>query len=339
MGYARFAAIAAAVVGSSFALHGRADTVTLINGDKLTGKIGQVTSSQIKFDSPALGTISIDVSKVATYEFDREVAVQPRNEPKITGKPTGDAGTIKVNDKTYAYNQIKYINPPAEDWNGALVANFLMERGNTNNLAFGVEADAQLRRDNDRVDDRTTFQASYNFGQSGGGSSATPVVTDTDKWMASGKYDSFWNEKLYGYVSGKLEHDRIAELYYRVSPGFGLGYQWFETPKVKFNTEAGLTYIHEEFDPSGANDSAALRLAYNYTNQLNDRVSLFHNLEYLPAFEDPGDYLLNTDIGVRMNFTANFFGQFKVLYKRDSTPAEEALKNDVQYMVGVGWSF
>lgn len=339
MGHARLAAIVAAVVGSSFATGANADTVTLINGDKLNGKIGQVTSTQIKFSSPVLGNITIDVSKVATYEFDREVAVQPRNEPKLTGIPTGDAQTIKVNDKTYAYNQIKYINPPAEDWSGAIVANFQLERGNTNNLSLGIQADAQLRRDNERVDDRTTVKAQFNFGQSGGGSSGAPISTDTDNWQIDGKYDNFWNEKLYGYVSGKLEHDRIADLYYRVSPGVGLGYQWFETPKVKFNTEAGLNYIHEQFDPTGTNDSAALRLAYNYTNQLNDRLSLFHNLEYLPAFEDPGDYLLNSDIGMRMNFTDRFFGQFKIQYKRDSTPAEEALKNDVQYMVGVGWSF
>lgn len=334
----RIAALAAAVLSSLSAI-GFADTVTLNNGDKLTGTIGRVSGTELELDSPALGALKIDLAKVASYQFDRDVAVKPKDAPTLTGKPSGDASNVKVNDQTFTYGQVKFINPPAVEWRGAIVANFLLERGNTNSFSVGVDADAQLRRETDLNDDRTTLSASYNFGQSGGGAGGSDVTTDTDNWMVGGKYDNFWTEKWYGYATAKLEHDRIAALYYRVTPGVGIGYQWFETPTMKFDTEAGINYIREEYDPEGSDDAIAGRLAYHYENELTDTVLLFHNLEYLPAFEDPGDYLLNTDIGVRAKFTEDFFGQIKVLYKRDSTPAEGALKNDLQYMIGVGWQF
>ncbi len=330
------AALATAVTISTTA---NADTVVLNNGDTLNGKIGRVTASEIQFQSPAFGSITIPTANVSKYTFDKPVPVQPKGAPVVTEQVTGTATGLTVGNQTYTYGQIKAVNPPAQEWKGAILGNFSLARGNTNKFVIGAEAATSLRRNDAVYDDRTTLSGAYNFGESGGGSSGDDKVTDTDNWNIFAKHDRFWTDQLYGYVVGKLEHDRIADLYYRVSPGVGVGYQWIETPTTKLSGEAGVTYIHEEFDPSGTNDEIALRLAYNYTHQINDRVSFFHTLEFLPAFSDPSDYILNTDVGLRAKLTDNFFSQFKLLYKRDSTPAEGAGKNDLLYTIGVGWEF
>jgi putative salt-induced outer membrane protein YdiY len=329
------AATAAAVCSSAL----RADTVVLSNGDTLNGKIGLVTSSGMKFNSPAFGDVTIPLKNITRYTIDQPTRVQPRGEDAVEGPVSGDSTTVTVGERKYAVSDIKAINPPRQDWTGAVVGNFSLARGNTNKFTVGAEANAALRRDDAFNNDRTSFGGAYNFGQSGGGPGGEDTVTDTDNWNVFGKYDNYWSPVWYGYVGAKLEHDRIADLYYRVSPGIGLGYQWLETPKVNFRTEAGVTYIHEEFDPSGSEDSVALRLAYVYNNKLTDDLTLFHTLEYLPAFDNPADYILNTDIGLRASLTADFFAQFKILYKRDSTPAEGALENDLLYTIGVGWNF
>lgn len=329
-------AATAAVVCASLA---HADTVVLSNGDTLNGTVGLISGDSMKFTSPAFGEVSIPLAKIKTYTIDAPTRVQPRGEPSVTGPVKGDTNSVTVGEKTYALSDVKSVNPPAQEWTGALVANLSLARGNTNKFVIGAEAAAVLRRDDETHNDRTSFGGAYNFGESGGGASGTDKVTDTDNWNVFGKYDKYWDEKWYGYVGAKLEHDRIAALYYRIAPGVGVGYQWFETEKMKFRTEAGLTYIHEEFDPSGTNDSLAVRFAYAYDNKLTDDLSLFHTLEYLPAIDDPADYILNTDIGLRANLTEDFFAQFKILYKRDSTPAEGSLENDLLYTIGVGWNF
>lgn len=331
-----YCAVAALAASSSLVL---ADTVTFKNGDKLTGKIGLISGSDLKLNTPALGDVTVKLSEVAAYRIDTPVVVQPKDGPALLGQVSGDGANVKVNDATYALGQLKSVNAPPDKWTGKVLVNFALSRGNTNNFVIGGQADAMKRRDTDTHDDRLTFHAEYNFGQSGGGSGGVPNTTDTDNWQTFGKYDQFYSEKFYGYATVKVEHDRIADLDYRLTPGVGLGYQWIETPATKFSTEAGLSYVREVYGHDGDNDYLSLRLAYHVDHQFSAMVDAFHNLEYLPAVDDPGDYNLNADAGLSFKIVGNWTSQLKVEFKRDSTPAEGALKNDLQFLLGVGYSF
>jgi putative salt-induced outer membrane protein YdiY len=316
-----------------------ADTITLNNGDKLNGKIGLMTAKEIVFQSPALGEMKIKTDKVAGYTFDGPVRVQPKSGPSLTAAVSGDNKSVTAGPTTYAFGQIRSVNAPASDWSGSLVANFSLARGNTNRFTLGGEGVLVLRRDNDAHNDRTAFGAAYNYGETGGGSAGGASVTDTDNFFVSGKYDRFIADHFYAYAAARLEHDRIADLDYRLGPGVGVGYQWIESPGTNFVTETGVTYIHEQFAGGDTNDTVALRLAYRFDHKLTSSIKVFHTLEYLPAFDDPTDFILNTDLGLRAALTEKFFAQFKVLYKHDSTPAENATDDDLLYTIGVGWEF
>jgi len=316
-----------------------ADSVTFKNGDKLTGKIGTITGDSMKLHTDGLGDVSVKMSEVADYKIDTPAVVEPKSGGTLLGDVSGTKDTVKVGDDSYPLAQIKYVNPPEEKWHGQVIANFALARGNTNKFTAGAVADLNKRRDNWQNDDRFTFHAEYNYGRSGGGSGNQPPVVDTDNWMGFGKYDRFWTDKLYGYVTAKIEHDTVADLDYRISPGIGLGYQWLETPKDHFNTEAGFSYVREAYGNDGSTDYVSLRLAYHYDHQFNDYVNAFHNLEWLPAIDDPSDYNLTTDAGLNVKVWGNLTSNFRVEYKRDSTPAEAALKNDLQFMLGFGYSF
>ncbi len=100
-----------------------------------------------------------------------------------------------------------------------------------------------------------------------------------------------------------------------------------------------MSYVYEDYSSDGTDDRVALRLAYHLTKQLNDSVSLFNDVEWLPAFSNPADYNLNADAGVRAKLTGSLFSEFKVLYQRDSTPAPGAQKDDLTFMLSVGWQF
>jgi putative salt-induced outer membrane protein YdiY len=332
--------VAASLIASAaFASHVLADSVVLTNGDTLHGKIGAVTASGLKLNSDALGDITIQTAKVASYKIDEPVVVQMKDGPPVTAAVSGDAKQIQVGDEAYTFDTVKSVNPPPSKWTGAVLANFALARGNTNKSTVGVDAKAGYRREDYLHNDRLTLEGQYNFGQSGGGAGGEEVVTDTDNFQLAGKYDKFWTQKFYGYVTNKIEHDRIADLYYRLGPNAGVGYQWVETPVTNFFTETGVGYVFERFDDGTNNDYASLRLAYHFERALGDKVAAFHNLEYLPSIENPGDYNLKTDAGIRVKIFSNFIGQFKIEYKRDSTPANEALKNDLLYLVGFGWQF
>ena len=264
-----------------------ADTIVLKNGDTVHGTIGQVSEKEIKFHSDAFGDVTIDQAKVASYKIDTPVVVQRKDAAPITASVSGQDQQLKVDDQPYTFKQIKSVNAPPEKWTGSAVANFALARGNTNNFTVGADLNAILRRDDYNVNDRTTLSGEYNYGESGGGAGHDPQVTNTDNWNIFGKYDRFWTDQLYGYAAMKVEHDRIAALDYRLSPSVGIGYQWIESPATNFFTEAGVGYVGEKYDNDGTNDYASLRFAYHLDHAFSDKVSGFHDVEYLPAIDNP----------------------------------------------------
>lgn len=336
------AVLCAAAVVSSSAAPARADTVTLANGDKLNGTVGQIMGGKMKFTSPVLGEVTIDMNNVASFEVagDTPAAlVQPKGATPTTREALagGTKEELRTRDgKVYRFEQLRAVNPPPQKWTGSILANVSVARGNTNTIEAGGNVNAELRRDDQFHDDRFTLNAAYRYGDTGTGEER--VVT-RDNWDGNFKYDRFFNDKLFGFANIKVEHDNIARLEYRLTPGVGVGYQWVETPTTNFSTEIGISYVYEKFSGQEINDFVGPRFAYHIDHKLRDNLTLFHNLEYLPAFADVGDYNLAADAGVRVGIAQGFFTEVKVEFKRDSMPAETAEKNDLRYVVGVGWAF
>ena len=315
-----------------------ADEVILKNGDKLTGSIGQISGGTLVLTSPILGSLTIKLTDVQSYTTSSPATVQLKSghtfsSPIVSGTTTQ---ITTADNRTTPLEVVKIVNPPPEKWTGAIVFNGTLNRGNTNNEAAGLSANAALRRDNPEINDRFTLNTDYNFGKTGRGSNST---TNVDNLDAGAKYDRFFDPKLYGYGMVDYLHDRIANLNVQLTPGAGLGYQWSETPAFNFNTEGGISYVYEDFNGGGVNQQADFRLGYHLTSKINDKVSIFHDTEYLAAYDDPADYLINSDAGIRADFTKNFFSQFKVVYRRNDRPASGALKDDLSFLLGVGWSF
>ena len=138
----------------------------------------------------------------------------------------------------------------------------------------------------------------------------------------------------------RAERDRIADLDLRFTPSLGVGYQWYETPTFNLSTEAGLAWVYEDFRDGGSDDHFAARLAYHVDWTPYQAVTLFHNLEWLPAFDGPfRDYNLNGDAGLRATIFQGFFAEAKAELRYDSRPAPGAEKEDIRYLLAVGWSF
>lgn len=323
----------------------RADEVLFNNGDRLSGKIVSVEGGKMTIDSKIGGTIKVDVTDVKTFTTDAPIEIRTKDGQRMTAKTTaGDtAGTVKVEGgtgataggapRTVQVENMKYVNF-SEAWTGDLVVGALFARGNTYADQVNISGDLGRRTEQDRW----TFTAGYNFGRQrdpGTGNKSTTA----DNWYGTAKYDYFLNEKLYAFGSFRYEHDRIADLDYRLTPGLGLGYQWVETPALFFNTEAGLAYVAEKYKDGDTNDFIAGRLAYHLKKTINDKAAFFHNLEYYPSLERFDDYLIITDAGVRFTLTTKMFAEYKAEFRYDATPAAGASRSDLRHIVGVGWQF
>jgi putative salt-induced outer membrane protein YdiY len=318
-----------------------ADEILFLNGDRLTGKITAADGGKITIKTDTAGDVSVDLSKVKTFSTDEPVVVKSGDtvvRAKVTAGPDGTIQVVPLEGgaaQVVALKDLTQINPPPVKWTGSLTANALVTRGNSHTENLGASFNALRRSERDRI----TLGAAYYYGRQEDKDTGEESTT-VDNWFLFGKYDYFFTKKLYGYGSLRLEQDHIADLDLRLTASGGAGYQWYETPTFNFNTEAGLAWVYEDFKNQDSDDHFAARLAYHVDYKPHPALILFHNLEWLPAFDGPfDDYNLNLDAGLRATIVKSFFAEFKIDFRYDSTPARGAEKEDVRYLVGIGWSF
>ena len=334
------AAVAFVLLAATPAL---ADEVIFLNGDRLTGKIVSAAAGKLILKTDAAGDVTIDLSKVKTFSTEEPVLVKRAGEAPAqrTRVGAGADGQVQTEAAPGAAAQavpikdIATISPAVAVWHGSFSLNGLFTSGNTETQQIGFLAGLSKRWEHDRL----TFGAEYAYGRQKDPDSGEKDTT-VDFGRISGKYDHFFTQKFYGYALAKAEHDGVADLQYRFSPGVGAGYQWFERPTFNLATEAGLAYVYEKFEGQDANDFLGPRLAYAVDWTPVTPLKLYHTLEYLPSFEDfTGDYLLNIVAGAKVKIAKSFFGDFRFEYAYDSTPARGREKADTRVLLGVGWEF
>jgi len=317
----------------------RADEVVFKNGDHLTGKL-TYDGSKLLIDTPSAGKVEVDLKKVKTIASDGPMDVVLADGTKIHGKavagpdgqltlaPEGDAPARGI-----AFADVKKINPPAVKWTGSVLVGGTMTRGNTKTESLNAAAHAVLRRENDR----TTLDATYLYGREhvpGDG-----IHETQNNWAVEGKYDYFFSPRAYAYGDVRAERDVIAGLDLRLTPGVGAGYQWVDEPKLKFNTEGGVSYLYRSYSNDGTDESVSLRLAYHFNAKINDKVAFIHDLEYFPGLNRLDNYLITSDAGIRTTLTEKMFAEFRIEWRYDSKPAPGKTYNDLRYILGVGWNF
>ena len=330
----------AIAVGMSSAA--RADEVLFNNGDRLSGKVLSAEGGKLKIKTAVAGEVTVELKDVKTFTTDEPIELRTKDQQVITAPATKseNAGAVSVAGagdapaRDVSFEDVKYVNFD-QTWTGSLIGGALFARGNTHANQANVSFDAVRRT----IDDRLTFGGAYNFGRQKDPDTGEKQTT-VDNWFAAGKYDYFITERFYWFTSLRYEKDRIAELDRRVIPGVGIGYLWFDEADFKFDTEAGLAYVSEKFEDGSHNDAMSARLAYHLKKDFwDDKVNLFHNVEYFPSLERLDDFLVIADVGVRAAMTERMFTEYKIEYRYDASPAEGLDHTDLRHVIGVGWKF
>jgi putative salt-induced outer membrane protein YdiY len=331
-----------------------ADEVRLTNGDRVTGTIVRVVDGKMTMKSEVLGDLAIPMKSVATFATDAPVEIH-LGDGAVLHQPVAaaedgrirTAGGTVVGPQTVPLASIAAVNPAYGHWSGSLSAGALVTRGNSETESFNAAVEAVRRGERDRL----SLGASYLYASQKDENGQDQ--TTADAWRVEGQYDYFVTKRLYPYARMLVERDRPAEVLLRLIPGAGLGYEWLQGPTWFLETEGGLAWRYEELDcendPPPApprcrdrtttDENVSGRLAYGTKWKPREGLTLFHDLEYFPSFEDAGDFFLDADAGLRVALWAGLFSELKAEWRHDQTPAMDAKRNDFRYLLNVGWSF
>lgn len=319
----------------------KADEVRLRNGDRVSGKITAIESGKLVFQTASFGLVKIPVNEITGLSSDSVVTIEFKDGGYATGRLSSSGnGLINLTGKNdtrsaFRLTAVKSVHPgsklpvPAFKWKGRLNLGASQSSGNTENWAVNVDAGAKGRGEKDRI----VLSAAYNRESSDG-------VDTADNARLAAEYDRFLSKKWFVALQGSAEHDNFADLNLRTTIGAGAGYQIIETEQTDLSIEAGPTYVNEDLQTTPDRDFIAGRWALNFEMYVFDKFAqLFHNHVGLVNMERTSDVLIKTRQGARIPFKNSFNVTAQANWDHDTEPPPGSEKNDMRYILSVGYSW
>jgi putative salt-induced outer membrane protein YdiY len=312
-----------------------ADEVQLRNGDRITGRVVQLAGGTLTFKTP-LGDLKIPWAQVAALTVSQTLRITLASKETRTitaiaaaepGRVTLDpGGPVAVTDIV----AIRPIEPPVTIAGGAN-AGILGSSGNTHVNNLRVDADAAIRQRANRY----TASAAVNRAE------ASDVETARN-WTTSLNYDRFLTTRLFLNANSVFTNDPFRDLDLRTAVGVGVGYQVFDTARVKLTANGGVGWVNEDFiDPAIEDDEyTALRESVALdVFVVPGRVQLFHKHDGYFGVTGEDNLFVKAQTGVRLTVVANFVttGEFDLDYDRSPSPGRET--TDRTFALTFGYRF
>lgn len=223
---------------------------------------------------------------------------------------------------------------PAEPkWTGSVALGASFSDGNTRTRTANTSIDAERRAEKDRW----TAKAYWNFAENKNSDGDYDITQR--RAGVSLKYDYFLTKKLFAFGIAGIETDLLADIDKRMYAGVGAGYQWREDDRLKWSSEAGITYFKVDYETGENKEYPAGRVADNIEWKMSDTTSLSNLVEAFPSLEDSKDFYGRSDTKLKANFTKSFFAQLEWVYQFNNTPADDKKRQDNLVILGIGWGF
>ena len=260
------------------------DTITFINGDQLTGKLGKVVYGTVSFHSDVLGDLSIPLTKIKTMHTAEAFAAGSKQqhltkknvaEQLPTGKIALEGGTLKVllpegKVREFPAKDIGFmLDEPAFQrelhnesdffygWYGTATLGATLVKG-TNSAQTYTGAVALVRAIPTiaglPAGSKTILNLSGTYGLakdplivSGDDVFQTPSVTKTDILHGDLEYDKFFSPMVFGLTNGSADHNFGNGLQLQQSDGAGVGWGILRTPQNDLAVRAILQYEQQQF--------------------------------------------------------------------------------------------
>jgi hypothetical protein len=250
-----------------------ADSVTLSNGDHLSGTIVTSDGKNLSLKTDYAGEIKINWSAVKEVSSDKPLFVVT-GDKTVNGVITTDGTNLIVHtassgevqvpfgkitvvrpaDQQAAYE--KTLHPSlAQGWKGGVSIGLAIARGNsdTTSLSSGFTADRKT------LNDELTIYESSIYTSNGGVNSGTTA----NSILGGIKYDRNFSKRLFGFVSGDFTHDELQGLNLRSIYSGGLGWHWINNPNTTLDLLGGINYTRETYSSSTTATTTGLSVDRN----------------------------------------------------------------------------
>lgn len=294
-----------------------ADTISLKNGDRLTGTIESSDAKEITFKTDYAGEIKVQWSAVKETNTDKPLVVVKTDKTTVNGTVTSEDGTVSVHTSNAGEVTVPIANVAVirsaeaqeayekslhpswlEGWKGGANLGFALARGNsdTTNLAIGYNADRKTTNDETKMYLNSIYTTT---GQ--------PVsATTANEILAGIRYDRNITHTLFAFVGGDFTHNQLQALDLQQIYSGGLGAHVINHPTTTFDVLAGVNYTRETYSgiPTGGTTSVnvdrnllGITLGEDFVKKFGTTSNFNEHFYFYPDLSNTGQYRFALDAG------------------------------------------
>lgn len=318
---------------------GICDVIELENGDRVTGTLSNLTSGRLAFQTQYAGQIYIDWKQVRSIQTNSQYEVDLMNGQTITGailpvQPGEYRIGFDQGPTTFA-SEIMAIRTPPEvhggffsDWHATTDLGYTTTRGNTHTTQLALQFQPQRRSVRDAI--KLDIQALSGLADGG----------NTNRQSLETRYDRFVSPRLFYFLVGKGEHDRLEALQLRLRQGTGLGVRWRFGSSTQLSTLSGFSFVEEHFSGQEFNQNAEGLFGYEFETRAIQPFQITSKAQILPNFANLGRFRSEWDTAIRVPFARRVNFGVRLFHRYDSEPpAGVARKADYGLISTVGTTF
>jgi len=329
-------AIALATLACGSAL---ADTVTLKNGDRLTGTIVRKENGTLILKTAYAGELKIKWSEVVTLATDGAVDLQLADGGDLNSRlAPGAAGSVAAEappagaPRAIPLDRIAFINPtPEQSGKGVtykrrinVAANVV--RGNTDSGRVYGEGEFVAR----------AKQYRYRLWAQGTHASNDGDTTESN-WRATASYDWFLRPRHFVYGRASFEQDEFRDIKLRTQLGGGYGVQVIESKDVELSLQAGPDLVRKIAYDGPDETFAAAAWGVHYAQWLLSRaMQAYFDQSGFWNLETTSDVVIHTNTGVRVPVVAGLNATAGLKVDWDNDPAPGTDSTDTTVLFGLG---
>ncbi len=328
-----------------------ADTITLKNGDHITGKILKTDGNAVVVKTDYAGEIKIDLGKVESLASEDPLNVVLKSGEQSRGKisVSGDAVQVdggakgKVADLTAIRDDDTQKEWQREDerqhhprlldfWAGSIAFGLAEASGNSNSTTFNTSAAvARLAGKN---------KMSLYFSQVYATQSTTLPYGETANRVGGGfRLDRDISGKMFVFGTTDYDYDKFLGLDLRSVFGGGLGYHAWKSTRGHLDVGGGAVYNHEKYATGDTNNSAEVLVNEEFAIKLLSRLNVIQSLQLYPNISDSGQFRLNFDTTASMPIYRFLEWNFGINDRYQTNPLPGRVGNDILFTTGVRFSF
>lgn len=357
----KVACVVALVLGFlSWGTQCEADTLTLKNGDHLTGSVTDSDGKQVTLKTDYAGEIKVQWSAIKDLTSEKPLYVVTPDKNTVNGNVTVEnsdlvvhtaaAGEVRVPlaavtiirsaDEQQAYE--KSLHPGLlDDWKGGVNVGLALARGNsdTTNLNTGLTADRKT------LSDEVKVYASSIYSTNGATAVGGAGGVTANEILGGVSYSRNITKLLFAFGSGDFTHDELQDLTLRQIYSGGLGWHAINNAKTTFDLLGGINYTRENYSSgmtvaSVGRNLPGITAGQTLTRKFGASTVLTEDFYFYPDLSDFNQYRFSLDSGLvtKINKWLGWQTSLSDRYVTDP-PVPGTKSNDVVLSTGINIAF